>query len=29
MKQIWIWTDIVSTGLLTIGQQFELQAYEP
>jgi hypothetical protein len=29
MKQIWVWTDIVSTGLLTIGQQFELQAYEP
>lgn len=29
MKQIWVWTDIVSTGLLTVGQQFELQAYEP
>jgi hypothetical protein len=29
MKQIWVWTDIVSTGLLTFGQQFELQAYDP
>jgi hypothetical protein len=29
MKQIWVWTDVVSTGLLTVGQQFELQAYEP
>ena len=28
IKQIWIWTDIVSTGLLSFGQQFELQAYE-
>ena len=28
MKQIWIWTDIISTGLLTVGQQMELQAYE-
>lgn len=27
LKQLWIWTDIVSTGLLAIGQQFELQAY--
>ena len=27
MKQIWIWTDVISTGLLAIGQQFELQAY--
>ncbi|MBW8752587.1 MAG: hypothetical protein JF595_00300, partial [Sphingomonadales bacterium] len=24
MKQIWIWTDVISTGLLTLGQQFEL-----
>jgi hypothetical protein len=29
MKQIWIWTDVISTGLLAAGQQFELQAYEP
>jgi hypothetical protein len=28
IKQIWIWTDVISTGLLTIGQQFELQAYD-
>jgi len=28
MKQIWIWTDIISTGLLAVGQQFELQAYD-
>lgn len=27
LKQIWIWTDVISTGLLAIGQQFELQAY--
>jgi hypothetical protein len=27
LKQIWIWTDVISTGLLTVGQQFELQAY--
>jgi hypothetical protein len=27
VKQIWIWTDVVSTGLLAVGQQFELQAY--
>ena len=27
LKQLWIWTDIISTGLLAIGQQFELQAY--
>jgi hypothetical protein len=27
LKQLWIWTDVVSTGLLAIGQQFELQAY--
>jgi hypothetical protein len=29
MKQIWIWTNVISTGLLTVGQQFELQAYDP
>jgi hypothetical protein len=29
MKQIWIWTDVVSTGLLSFGQQMELQAYDP
>ena len=29
IKQIWVWTDIVSTGLLAFGQQFELQAYDP
>jgi hypothetical protein len=29
MKQIWVWTDVISTGLLTVGQQMELQAYEP
>lgn len=29
MKQIWVWTDVISTGLLVVGQQFELQAYEP
>ena len=28
LKQIWIWTDVISTGLLAIGQQFELQAYQ-
>ena len=27
LKQLWIWTDVISTGLLAIGQQFELQAY--
>jgi hypothetical protein len=27
LKQVWIWTDVISTGLLSIGQQFELQAY--
>jgi hypothetical protein len=26
-KQLWIWTDVISTGLLAVGQQFELQAY--
>jgi len=28
IKQIWIWTDVISTGLLTFGQQIELQAYD-
>lgn len=28
VKQRWIWTDVVSTGLLGLGQQFELQAYD-
>ena len=28
MKQIWVWTDVISTGLLSVGQQFELQAYD-
>ncbi|MCB2061600.1 MAG: hypothetical protein R3E09_16715 [Novosphingobium sp.] len=28
LKQIWVWTDVISTGLLAIGQQFELQAYD-
>ena len=28
IKQLWIWTDVISTGLLTIGQQIELQAYD-
>lgn len=28
LKQIWIWTDVISAGLLAIGQQIELQAYD-
>ena len=28
IKQIWIWTDVISTGLLALGQQIELQAYD-
>lgn len=28
MKQLWIWTDVISTGLLAFGQQIELQAYK-
>lgn len=28
VKQIWVWTDVISTGLLAVGQQFELQAYD-
>jgi hypothetical protein len=28
LKQIWIWTDVMSTGLLSVGQQIELQAYD-
>jgi hypothetical protein len=27
MKQIWVWTNVISTGLLAVGQQIELQAY--
>ena len=29
LKQLWLWTDVISTGLLTFGQQIELQTYEP
>ncbi len=29
LKQLWIGTDVISTGLLTFGQQIELQAYTP
>jgi hypothetical protein len=28
LKQVWIWTDVISTGLLSVGQQIELQAYD-
>ena len=28
VKQRWIWTDLISTGLLAAGQQIELQAYD-
>jgi hypothetical protein len=28
VKQIWVWSDVISTGLLAVGQQFELQAYD-
>lgn len=28
VKQIWVWTDVISTGLLTVGQMMELQAYD-
>jgi len=28
VKQVWIWTDVISTGVLTFGQQIELQAYD-
>jgi hypothetical protein len=28
VKQLWIGTDVISTGLLTFGQQIELQAYD-
>ena len=27
VKQLWLWTDLISTGLLAVGQQIELQAY--
>ncbi len=29
VKQRWVWTDVISTGMLTLGQQIELQAYDP
>ena len=28
VKQIWVWTDVISSGLLSMGQQIEIQAYE-
>jgi hypothetical protein len=28
VKQVWVWTDVISTGLLVAGQQIELQAYD-
>ena len=28
VQQIWVWTDVISTGLLAFGQQIELQTYE-
>lgn len=28
MKQVWVWTDVISTGVLSFGQQMELQAYD-
>lgn len=28
LKQIWLWTNVISTGLLSVGQQIELQAYD-
>src|SRR5579862_2762849 len=28
LKQIWVWTNVISTGLLSVGQQIELQAYD-
>ncbi len=28
IRQLWIWTDVISTGLLAVGQQIELQAYD-
>jgi hypothetical protein len=29
LKQVWVWTDVISTGLLTTGQQIEIQTYNP
>jgi hypothetical protein len=26
-KQVWVWTDLISTGLLSTGQQIEIQTY--
>ncbi len=28
LHQIWVWTDVISNGLLTVGQMIELQAYD-
>ena len=28
VQQIWVWTNVISTGLLAFGQQIELQAYD-
>jgi hypothetical protein len=28
VKQRWVWTDVIGTGLLALGQQIELQAYD-
>lgn len=28
VKQLWLWTDVISTGLLNAGQQIELQTYQ-
>ncbi len=27
LKQVWVWTDLMSTGLLSTGQQIEIQTY--
>jgi hypothetical protein len=29
LKQVWVWTDLMSTGLLATGQQIEIQTYTP
>lgn len=28
IKQRWVWTDVIGTGVLALGQQIELQAYD-
>jgi hypothetical protein len=28
VRQVWVWTDVISTGLMTLGQQIELQTYD-